>query len=161
MCPGDSSSGCFAFQGANAGHSPSAAGSQARLAESFRFIRTFFPQNHVSFGEPRAFPHPRNADQSVFRERSGEAPFSKRRPPTLSSSACPAGSRWCRQRLPSIRRESCGLADLGRSNLWRPMVVARIGGSRCVQAQPALPTGKSFGEAGNGSLRGEINTDTY
>ncbi len=30
-----------------------------------------------------------------------------------------------RQRRPSIRRESCGFADLGRSNLWRPMVVDR------------------------------------
>ena len=36
-----------------------------------------------------------------------------------------------------IRGEACGFADLGRFNLWRPMVVARTGGSKCVQAQPA------------------------
>ena len=41
------------------------------------------------------------------------------------------------QLAPAIRREACGFEDLGRFNLWRPMVVARIGGSRCVQAQPA------------------------
>ena len=35
------------------------------------------------------------------------------------------------------RRESCGFADLDRFNLWRSMVVARIRGSQCVQAQPA------------------------
>ena len=43
-------------------------------------------------------------------------------------------SRQCR---PAIRKEPCGFADLGRSNLWRPMVVDRTGGSRWVQAQPA------------------------
>ena len=31
---------------------------------------------------------------------------------------------------------SCEFADLGRSNLWRPMVVDRIGGSKWVQALP-------------------------
>ena len=38
---------------------------------------------------------------------------------------------------PSIRKESCGFADLGRFNIWRPTVVARPGGSNRVQAQPA------------------------
>ena len=38
------------------------------------------------------------------------------------------GSRWSRA-LPG--------EDLGRSNLWRPMVVDRTGGSKCMQAQPA------------------------
>ena len=38
---------------------------------------------------------------------------------------------------PSVRKEACGFADLGRSNLWRPMVVDRMRGSRWVQAQPA------------------------
>ena len=42
-----------------------------------------------------------------------------------------------RQRRPVIRKESCGFADLGRSNLWRPTVVDRTRGSQCVQAQPA------------------------
>ena len=75
-------------------------------------------------------------------------------------SALPTGSKWLsalptgafpvnprRQRRPSIRKEACGFADLGRFNLWRPMVVDRIGGSKWnralpggskwVQAQPA------------------------
>ena len=46
---------------------------------------------------------------------------------------------------PAIRREACGFADIGRSNLWRPMVVERTGGSRWVQAQPARKSGK-FGK---------------
>ena len=54
------------------------------------------------------------------------------------------------QLAPAIRREACGFEDLGRFNLWRPMVVARTGGSKCMQAQPAgsrwasaLPTSPS------------------
>ena len=46
---------------------------------------------------------------------------------------------------PAIRREACGFADIGRSNLWRPMVVERTGGSRWVQAQPARKSGE-FGK---------------
>ena len=42
-----------------------------------------------------------------------------------------------RQRRPVISGEFRKFADLGRFNLWRPMVVARTGGSKCVQAQPA------------------------
>ena len=33
-------------------------------------------------------------------------------------------------------RSSCGFADFGRFNLWRPIVVNRTCGSMCVQAQP-------------------------
>ena len=40
---------------------------------------------------------------------------------------------------PSIRRESCGFADFGRFNLWRPTVVDRTRGSKWVQALPARP----------------------
>ena len=36
-------------------------------------------------------------------------------------------------------RSSCGFADFGRFNLWRPIVVNRTRGSMCVQAQPARP----------------------
>ena len=39
---------------------------------------------------------------------------------------------------------SCEFADLGRSNLWRPMVVARTGGSRWLSA---LPTGSKWVQA--------------
>ena len=48
-------------------------------------------------------------------------------------SALPTGSRW-QSALPTRKT-----ADLGRSNLWRPMVVDRMRGSMCVQAQPAQP----------------------
>ena len=37
---------------------------------------------------------------------------------------------------PAIRREACGFADIGRSNLWRPMVVDRIRGSKRHRALP-------------------------
>ena len=42
-----------------------------------------------------------------------------------------------RKRRPVISGEFRKFADLGRFNLWRPMVVARTGGSKCVQAQAA------------------------
>ncbi len=38
---------------------------------------------------------------------------------------------------PVISREFWKSEDLGRFNLWRPMVVDRMRGSKCVQAQPA------------------------
>ena len=38
--------------------------------------------------------------------------------------------------MPAINPQR-GFGDLGRSGLWRPTVVARIGGSKWVQAQPA------------------------
>ena len=37
---------------------------------------------------------------------------------------------------PVIRKEACGFADLGRFNLWRPMVVDRTGGSKWNRALP-------------------------
>ena len=51
------------------------------------------------------------------------------------------GSQWNRalpggSARPSIRRESCGFGDLGRFNLWRPMVVERMRGSRWNRALP-------------------------
>ena len=42
--------------------------------------------------------------------------------------------------VPAVRAEGFQNADLGRSNLWRPMVVTRTGGSKW---QSALPTGAS------------------
>ena len=66
--------------------------------------------------------------------------------------AQPAGSRWNRAlpgggARPSIRRESCGFGDLGRFNLWRPMVVERIRGSRWNRALPG--GGAASQSAGN------------
>ena len=60
---------------------------------------------------------------------------------------------------PAIRREACGFADIGRSNLWRPMVVERTGGSRWVQAQPANPsqTVKKLGRAREGRSPFELS----
>ena len=52
-----------------------------------------------------------------------------------------------------IRREFCGFEDLGRFSLWRPMVVARIGGSNRVQAQPA---GSKWNRALPGRLEGAV-----
>ena len=51
-----------------------------------------------------------------------------------------------RQRRPTIRKESCGFADLGRFNIWRPTVVARPGGSKW---QSALPTRRQQVGAGS------------
>ena len=60
---------------------------------------------------------------------------------------CPAAATGCRlslpaasgsrQRRPLIHEKFRGFADLGRFNLWRPMVVNRPRGSNRVQAQPA------------------------
>ena len=62
-----------------------------------------------------------------------------------------------------IRREFCGFEDLGRFSLWRPMVVARIGGSNRVQAQPAgsnrvqaQPAGSKWNRALPGRLEGAV-----
>ena len=86
-----------------------------------------------------ASPDVREVDRGVHRRRIRELEFmvpefvdrtcdSKcvQAPP-----ACPS-----RQRRPSIRREACGFEDLGRFNLWRPMVVARLGGSKWLRALP-------------------------
>ena len=75
------------------------------------------------------------------------------------------GSQWNRalpggSARPSIRRESCGFGDLGRFNLWRPMVVERMRGSRWNRALPggsqwnrALPGGSQWNRALLGGSR--------
>ena len=62
-----------------------------------------------AFGEPHSCMAIRHADQCVFRERSGEAPFSKRRPPQRSQrsfrpSRCPPAGR--RRTRPGRRRRA-------------------------------------------------------
>ena len=53
--------------------------------------------------------------------------------------------------VPAVRAEGFQNADIGRSNLWRPMVVTRTGGSKRLSALPtgsnrlsALPTGSKW-----------------
>ena len=98
--------------------------------------------NRAGFGEIRLSLKVYYVDQSAFRvgaqvEVGNADPQSAtriRRIRELQSMvpefvARTGGSRWSRA-LPG--------EDLGRSNLWRPMVVDRTGGSQWVQAQPAL-----------------------
>ena len=47
------------------------------------------------------------------------------------------------RKFPENLRE---FADFGRFNLWRPIVVARTDGSKCVQAQPAGSADRKFPE---------------
>ena len=65
--------------------------------------------------------------EDKLRRGSGGAQSEAEPPPAEAGSA-----------RPSIRKEACGFADLGRSSVWRPMVVDRMRGSKWPSA---LPTG--------------------
>ena len=67
-----------------------------------------------------------NAHQTNFGGGLGEREAKRSLPQLAAGSARPEFSGAARK-----------TADFGRFNLWRPTVVARTRGSKCVQAQPA------------------------
>ena len=66
--------------------------------------------------------------------------FPNSSPESAAASECRLGllgGNVSRQRRPAISAELRGFEDLGRFNLWRPMVVNRTRGSKWMQALPA------------------------
>ena len=99
---------------------------------------------------PRVFETAKNLEALIYGRQIRVAPAEASAcrlslPAAGGTGHCPR--RQCRQKIPGEFRE---FADLGRFNLWRPMVVARMCGSKWLSALPtgskwlsALPTGSS------------------